>query len=40
MRSEAVIVELIKDAGHSVSRPEDLKRLNNAVEHLNMLLGG
>jgi len=33
--SENVIVELIKDGGHSVSRPEDLARLNGAVEHLN-----
>lgn len=36
--SDNVIVELIKDAGHSVSRPEDLKRLDRAVEHLNSMI--
>jgi|TARA_R110002126_G_scaffold13118_7_gene57270 pimeloyl-ACP methyl ester carboxylesterase len=37
--SDNVTVELIKDGGHSVSRPEDLQRLNSAVEHLNGLIG-
>lgn len=38
IQSEQVIVELIKDAGHNVSRDEDLIRLNKAVEHLNALV--
>lgn len=33
-----VIIELIKDANHSVSRPEDLERLNGAILHLNRLV--
>ena len=30
-----VIIELIKDAAHNVSRPQDLIRLDKAVNHLN-----
>lgn len=33
--SDNVIVEIIKDATHSVSRDQDLIRLNHAIEYLN-----
>ncbi|MCS5597934.1 MAG: alpha/beta hydrolase [Alphaproteobacteria bacterium] len=35
VESDNVIVELIKDAAHNVSRPQDLVRLNKAIEYLN-----
>jgi pimeloyl-ACP methyl ester carboxylesterase len=35
IHGQNIIVELIKDAVHNVSRPQDLIRLNKAIDHLN-----